>query len=67
MARGLVKEYSSDRGYGVIVDVQTGWQLMVYSDHLRLIKEGILRVGQFVEFDYEKNSERDSATNVRII
>ena len=67
MQKGRVKEYSKDRGYGVIIDNRTGWQHMVYADLINLKKGQALLKGQEVEFDFKNCSQRDGAINVRIL
>jgi cold shock CspA family protein len=67
MAKGLVKEYNSDRGYGIIIDCRTGWQHMIYARQLKLLKGQILKMGQLIEFDITGLSEEKDIVNVRVL
>lgn len=67
MPKGKVKEYDVDRGYGVILDFDTGQQLTVYANYINLKKGAALQYGQEVEYDIENNRHQDWAVNVRIL
>jgi cold shock CspA family protein len=67
MSKGKVKEYDLKRGYGTIVDFDTGKQLSVYANYV-LLKEGeFLKEAQDVEYDIETTRHSSWAINVRII
>ena len=67
MSKGKVKEYDSNRGYGIIVDSQTGQQLAVYANYINLKKGEILKEGEEVEYEIENNRTRNWAINVKIL
>lgn len=67
MPKGKVKEYDVNRGYGVIVDFETGQQLTVYANYINFKKGETLQNGQEVECDIENNRHQDWAVNVRIL
>jgi len=65
MSIGRVAGYFPLRGFGSIVDSDTGHKLVVYANYLHLLKGVILKEGQEVEFDIEKQRNEDWAINVR--
>lgn len=67
MPKGNVKEYNSNRGFGVIIDSERGELLSVYANYISLKKGETLNEGQAVEYDIEKNPRNNCAVNVRII
>jgi len=66
MSKGKVKEYDSERGYGIIIDFDTGQQLTVYANYISLKKGEILKKGDEVEYDTEKSRNGNWAVNVKI-
>ena len=66
MPQGKVKEYDSDRGYGSIIDSETGQQITVYANYIRLQDRNNLKKGQDVWYETEKNRHENWAINVRI-
>ena len=67
MSKGKVKEYDSSRGYGTIVDTDTGQELAVYANYVTLEKGSSLREGQGVEYEIENNRHQNWAINVRVL
>jgi cold shock CspA family protein len=65
MAIGRVKGYFPQRGFGSIVDSDTGHKLTVYANYLNLLKGVILKEGQEVEYEIEKQCNESWAVNVR--
>ena len=65
MSKGRVKGYFPQRGFGSIVDSDTGHKLMVYANYLNLLNGNILKEGQEVEYDIEKKRNESWAINVR--
>jgi len=43
MSKGKVKEYNLDRGYGTVIDFDTGQQLTVYANYINLKKIKFLK------------------------
>lgn len=67
MPKGTVKEYDPNRGYGSIVDFDTGQQFTVYANYINLRKGETLEKGQEVVYEIESNRHRNQAVNVRIL
>ncbi len=65
MSKGKVKEYDPDRGCGVIIDAESGQRLTVYANYIKLLKGEILHRDQAVEYEIEKNLNKNWAVNVR--
>ena len=65
MSKGKVKTYDPNRGYGVIIDADTGKQLTVYANYIKLLNGETLHEGQPVEFEVENNNHQHWAINVR--
>jgi len=68
MARGKIKFYELERGYGAVIDDETGRKITVYANDIvaKEDKEKLIE-GQIVEFDIENNRNNDRAVNVRVI
>jgi CspA family cold shock protein len=64
MARGTVKWFDPNRGYGFIKP-EKGEDLFVHSSALQDSSGGSLQEGQAVEFDVEQGRKGLQATNVR--
>lgn len=64
MSKGKVKEYDPSRGCGIIVDANTGIQLTVYGNYIRLKQGEFLQKEQEVEYEIEN---RIWAVNVRAL
>ncbi len=67
VSKGKVKEYNLDRGYGTVIDVDTGQQLTVYANYINLKKNEILKENQEVKYEIENHRGGDWAVNVRIL
>ena len=67
MSKGKVETYNTDRGYGVIVDSETGQKLTVYSNYTDLKTGETLTEGLEVEYDIESNRHRNFAINVKVL
>ncbi len=67
MSKGKVQEYSSARGSGIIVDVETGQEFIVYANYVYLKSVEELKQGQEVEFEIENRRGDVWAINVRIV
>ena len=65
MSKGTVSEYFPQRGFGSIVDSLTGHKLVVYANYLCLLNGNILKKGQEVEYEIEKQGGVSLALNVR--
>jgi cold shock CspA family protein len=65
MSKGRVKGYFPLRGFGSIVDSATGHKLIVYANYVSLLKGVILKEGQEVEYEIEKQRNESWAINVR--
>jgi cold shock CspA family protein len=64
---GTVKEYNKQRGYGVIIDSESGAFFTVYANYLVLKAGEELRQGQAVEFDVENYYNDKCTVNVKIL
>ena len=67
MSKGKVKEYDPNRGYGIIIDFDTGRHFTVYANYINLKEGEMLKEGQEVEYDKESSRHNDSVINVRIL
>ena len=67
MSKGKVKEYDPNRGCGVIVDSDTGHQLTVYANYIRLKEGETLKKDHEVEYEIENTRHQNWAVNVRIL
>jgi cold shock CspA family protein len=67
VAKGKVREYDLERGYGVIIDSDTGQQLTVYANYLHLKKGETLKKDSGVEYEIENERNGPWAVNVRIV
>lgn len=67
MLVGKVKEYDSNRGYGIIQETSSGTQFVVYANYVNIKKGETLKVGQNVEFDPQDNRSETWAVNVRVL
>ena len=67
MSKGKVKEYNSNRGYGIIVDLDSGQSLTVYANYVQLKKDETLKAGQEVEYEIQDNRGENWAVNVKIL
>ena len=67
MSKGKVKEYNSNRGYGTIIDIDTGQNLTVYANYVLLKKDETLKSGQDVEYEIQDNRGENWAVNVKIL
>jgi cold shock CspA family protein len=65
MSTGRVAGYFPLRGFGSIIDSDTGHKLVVYANYLSLLKGAVLKEGQEVEFDIDKQPNESWAVNVR--
>ena len=65
MSKGRVTGYFPHRGFGNIVDSNTGLKLVVYANYLKILDGDILREGQEVEYDIERQRNETWAVNVR--
>lgn len=67
MSKGKVKEYSSVRGSGIIIDLETNQELIVYANYVHLKNGESLKEGQEVEFEIENKRGDIWAINVHIV
>lgn len=67
MSKGKVKEYSADKGCGVIIDSEIGQPLTVYANYTSLKQGEVLKGGQDVEYEIENNRHGNWAINVKIV
>ena len=67
MSKGKVKEYNQSRGCGVIFDLGTGQELIVYANYISLEKGETLKAGQDVEYDIENKRNDIWAINVKVL
>ena len=67
MPKGVVKEYNSNCGCGIIVDSETGKNLILYANYIIGRREEMIQEGQFVEYAIEKKRNENWAVNVRFI
>lgn len=67
MAKGRVKEYDPDRGFGTIIDDDGSKEHIVYANSITLKPGEIFKKGEMVEFRIDGHRHRDWAVNVRII
>lgn len=67
MSKGKVKEYNTARGSGIIIDLETGQELIVYANYVHLKIGEKLKEGQEVEFEIENKRSDIWAINVHIL
>lgn len=67
MSKGKIKEYHAQQGYGSIIDEQTGQTLSVYANYIKLLAGDVLKPGQEVEYDIERQRNESWAINVRLL
>ncbi len=67
MSKGKVKTYDSNRGYGGILDFETGLLLTVYANYVLLAKGEFLQEGQDVEYQIENKRNENWAINVKVV
>ncbi|MCX4515959.1 cold-shock protein [Streptomyces sp. NBC_01619] len=67
MAKGTVKWFKADKGFGFIE--QEGGGLDVFAHHSNIVSQGFreLREGQQVEFDVAQGPKGPQAENIRVI
>ena len=64
MARGKVKWFSNQKGYGFITVTDSGKDVFVHHSAIQGDGYKSLEEGQEVEFDVEKGPKGEQATNV---
>lgn len=67
MSRGKVLEYNVERGFGSIIDDESGQQLRVYANYLNLEPNQTLKKGLAVEYDVENIRNGQWVVNVKIL
>ena len=67
MPKGKVKEYEPARECGTIIDSDTGEELTVYANYLKLGEGVILKEGQTVEYEIERSRHTSSIRNLRVL
>ncbi len=67
MSKGKIKEYNSARGNGIIIDLETGQELIVYANYVDLKDGEKLTEGQEVEFQIENKRGDIWAIDVHIV
>ena len=67
MAKGKVKDYDTNRGYGRIIDSSTGEALTVYANSIDSETGQALKEGQSVEYEIEYHRGENWAVYVRIV
>jgi len=65
--KGKVKIYDSERGFGIIVDTDSGKHLTLYANNIKLKDGEILNTGQDVVYDIENKRHEHWAVNVEIM
>jgi len=64
--KGKVKIYDSERGCGIIVDAESGKQLVLYANNINLKEGETLNTGQDVTYNIENRRHEHWAVNVEI-
>ena len=67
MLKGKVKKYDSERGCGIIVDTDSGRQLTVYANDVKLKAGEALNSGIDVTYEIEMKRHENWAVNVEIL
>jgi CspA family cold shock protein len=70
MAKGLVKWFNAEKGYGFIANDEGGDDVFVHFSAIEMEGYKRLREGQTVEFETEtdpKNPEKLRAVNVKVL
>ena len=67
MSKGKIKEYNQERGFGAIIDLETGQEFAVYANYLLLKAGEVLKKGQEVEYEIENQRNEKWAVNVRVL
>ena len=66
MSKGKVREYDPNRGFGVIIDTETGQQLSVYANYVNLPDGDVLKKDLEVEYEMKNDRHGNWASNVRL-
>jgi len=67
MHKGKIKEYSSNRGYGSVIDSNSGEQFTVFANYTDLKEGQVLKEGQDVEYEIEYQRGGNWAVHVRFV
>lgn len=67
MAKGRIIEYTPDRGYGSILDEQTGERIIIYGNFTEKQVSDALKKGQEVEYEIEQKQHEKWAINIKIV
>jgi len=66
MAKGFIKSFNVDKGYGFIKPQDGSEDIFVHIKELRRIGVSTLREGQIVEYDIVEHRGRTAAGNVKL-
>ena len=67
MARGTVKWFNGEKGYGFITPEEGGKDLFVHYSNIQATGYKSLNEGQRVEFDVAPGRKGEEAQNVRVL
>jgi cold shock protein len=64
---GVVKFYSPIAGYGFIVDDETGTDIFVHANSVKVSDLNELRKGEEISFRYKKKGDKFYASQIKLL